>query len=100
MDERAFLAWALGVFHAALLTLVVVLAAHAAGNLGGLLAAAGTMVGIAILLALWAIAWATAHEGLRGVSLDMPGPALGAAAVRAVKVGGLAGAGVVALVGV
>jgi hypothetical protein len=73
--------WTLGTFHAAILVIIPVVAAHRGGNLGGVLAGLSTATGFLLFLGLWAVSlWSTARA-LRGImwqnpELQMPTPTL------------------------
>lgn len=59
--------WTLGTFHATILVIILVVAAHSGGNLGGVLAGLSTETGFLIFLGLWAVSlWSTARA-LRGI---------------------------------
>jgi len=72
---------ALASFHAAVLTALLVLAAHLGGSLGLALQSVGTGTGIVLYAALWAISAWTARRAFEGVALDPAGslPRLGLA---------------------
>jgi hypothetical protein len=73
--------WTLGTFHAAILVVIPVVAAHRGGNLGGVLTGLSTETGFLLFLGLWAVSlWSTARA-LRGIDWQklerqMPTPTL------------------------
>lgn len=88
-----FLGVALGTFHTALSSLVVLQFAFRSGGLGGNLADLNTIVGLGLFVALWAIVTAASTCALRG--LDVTTLDVGSAIASGAKWGGIFGSGFV-----
>lgn len=67
LDDRSLLAWALGTFHTVLLVLVLLIALHNGGGLGGAVDGLNTLLGFVIFGALWLTAWWSTRRVLRAV---------------------------------
>lgn len=69
MDEQAardpLAAWALGTFHATLFLVTLVLLAHRAGAVGGIVGSLDTLRGLLLFVALWAASWWSARGALQ-----------------------------------
>jgi len=61
--------WILGTFHAVALLVALIWLAYPGGGLGGLLAGLNKISGIALFVALWAIALFTTRRALRGLDV-------------------------------
>ncbi|MBX0297160.1 hypothetical protein [Haloarcula nitratireducens] len=85
----SLLPWALGTVDVVSFALVGVVAAHAAGVLGGLLQGLNTLAGVAVFLYLWAIFVLAARWVLSTASLA--DASLRALALRGVAAGGASG---------
>lgn len=83
-------AFALGSFHAALLLVVAVSLGYRTGNLGGILAVAGTGPGLLLGGILWLLAWGATAWTLDGQ--DLHAPTVRPLLERAFKAGMAAGA--------
>ena len=85
--------WSLGSFHAAVLTLLLVLLGFRGGRLGDALGGLDTAVGLAIFALLWAISWWATARATRGLPSIDAALESGAAHIfwRAWAAGGLAG---------
>ncbi|MBV0923927.1 hypothetical protein KTS45_06895 [Halomicroarcula limicola] len=83
------LPWALGTVDVVAFALVGVVAAHAAGALGGFLRGLNTLAGVAVFLYLWAIFVLAARWVLSAASLA--DDSLRSLALRGVAVGGVGG---------
>ena len=85
--------WSLGSFHAAVLTLLLVLLGFRGGGLGDALGGLNTAVGLAIFALLWAISWWATARATRGLPSIDSALESGAAHIfwRAWGAGGLAG---------
>lgn len=84
--------WCLASFNVALLTVAGVLAIHAFADLGPLLAGLDTLTGLALYVALWALALWTNGRALAGVEPGRERPPLMTVLPRALAWGGVTGA--------
>lgn len=74
------LVFALGTFHAALITVLLVFVLHLQGTLHSLLSGLGTWSGFGIFIALWMVSWWATRGTLDGVDVwQEPGKLLGGA---------------------